>query len=170
MQRWLVVLLLFAASPAVAQDMLTSLSPNELKAQLERWGYKVFAHEDENDRPQLLVSKTGQEGGGPDERKGFAMRMLGCVPEDTVFYDRRCDGYEFRAYLTPGFPIKDKVYAEWNREFGGARAFVKENHPRLAWRVSVRGGVSWMHVHSTVDIWREELMSYLDLLDASVMD
>ena len=151
-----------------AQDVVNDISPSELKKHLEQRGYLAFAHEDEEDRPQLLVSVA--EGSTVEERKGFAMRMLGCLPENTAFYDRRCDGYEFRAYLTPGFPIKDKVYADWNREFRGTRAFIKEGHPRLAWRVSLKGGVTWDHIHATLGIWREELTAYLDHLDASIMD
>lgn len=154
-----------------ANEVMNTISPAELKVHLAQRGYKVFSHEDEEDRPQLLISMTGEEAGDTvEERKGFAMRMLGCVPQETVFFDRRCDGYEFRAYLTPGFPIKDKVYADWNRQAGGTRAFVKEGHPRLAWRVSLKGGVTWDHVYATIGIWREELAGYLDHLDSSILD
>ena len=83
---------------------------------------------------------------------------------------KRCDGFEFRAYVKPGFPIKNKVYADWNREFGHTRAFVKEDVPRLAWRVYVTGGVMWANVRTLVDLWRKELTAYIDHLDASVMD
>jgi len=159
--------LMFAPS-AWSGDVVNDVSPAELKAQLEGWGYEVFAHEDEKDRPQLLVGSANDPGGA--ERRGFAMRMMACVPQDALFMDRRCDGFEFRAYLTPGFPIKDKVYADWNRDVGHARAFVKQGHPRLAWRVNVKGGVSWANIRASVGIWRKELAAYFDHLDASVLD
>lgn len=159
---------LTCSAPAFAADVIGDLSPQELKDKLTAWGYEVFAHEDEQDRPQLLVTPKGEE--GREQGRGFAMRMMGCVPVDAPFYDRRCDGYEFRAYLTPGFPIKDKVYADWNRDVGHTRAFVKEDHPRLAWRVTIKGGVTWDNVQTGVEIWRQELADYLDHLDASVLD
>jgi len=168
MRKMLFAVLMLVSWPAAAENVVRDISPAELKAQLETWGYQVFAHEDEEDRPQLLVNDTADD--AAPEHKGMAMRMTGCVPEDAPFYDRRCDGYEFRAYLTPGFPIKDKVYADWNRDFGHTRAFIKEGHPRLAWRVSLAGGVTWDHVRATVDIWRTELVNYIDHLNASVMD
>jgi len=169
MRLWLAVfVVLVSVQPVWAEDVIGDVSPAELKSQLEGWGYKVFAHEDEQDRPQLLVSSANDP--GSPERKGFAMRLIGCVPEDAVFMQKRCDGFEFRAYVKPGFPIKDKVYADWNREFGHTRAFVKEGVPRLAWRIYVTGGVTWANIHGSVDIWRKELMAYIDHLDASVMD
>ncbi|HEY9079903.1 hypothetical protein [Magnetovibrio sp.] len=161
------VLMLFAA-PVAAEDMRVDMSPAELKTQLESWGYKVFAHEDEEDRPQLLVSSPTDQ--GVEERKGFAMRMSGCAPEDAMFMQKRCDGFEFRAYIKPGFPIKDKVYADWNRDLGRTRAFVEDDVPRLAWFVNVKNGVSWANIRASVDIWRKDLAAYIEHLDASVMD
>jgi len=169
MMRLLFAAVVFMYAPfAWSGDLVSDVSPAELKAQLEGWGYEVFAHEDEEDRPQLLVSDASDLGSA--ERKGFAMRMMGCRPEEAMFMLRRCDGFEFRAYLTPGFPIKDKVYADWNRDVGHTRAFVKDGHPRLAWRVNLEGGVSWDHVRVSVEIWHKELAAYFDHLDASVLD
>jgi len=169
MHFWRVTaLVIVLATPAGAQDVIQDLSPAELKTQLEGWGYQVFAHEDEEDRPELLVSNMADQGG--DERKGFAMRMSGCIPQEMTFMLRRCDGFEFRAFMRPGFPIKEKVYADWNRDVGHTRAFVEKGHPRLAWRVTVKGGVSWANIRTVVDIWRQELAAYFDHLDASVLD
>lgn len=169
MMRLLIVAAVLMYAPfAWSGDVVSDVSPAELKTQMEGWGYEVFAHEDEKDRPQLLVSSASDLGSA--ERKGFAMRMMDCIPEDTMFMQRRCDGFEFRAYLTPGFPIKDKVYADWNRDVGFSRAFVKEGHPRLAWRVNLMGGVSWDNIRVSVEIWRKELVAYFDHLDASVLD
>ena len=165
MRVWLTVFVLMVlALPVRAENVLNTLSPAELKTQLQGWGYEVFAHEDEQDRPQLLVSST------TDDAKGFAIRLIDCAPEDSMFMKKRCDGFEFRAYIKPGFTIKDKVYADWNREFGHTRAFVKEAVPRLAWRINVKGGVTWANVRASVDLWRKELAAYIDHLDASVMD
>jgi len=165
MRLWLAVFVMFVLAPPVsAGEVVSDISPAELKTQLQGWGYEVFAHEDEKDRPQLLVSST------TDESKGFAIRLIGCTPEDAMFMQKRCDGYEFRAYIKPGFAIKEKVYADWNREFGHTRAFVKEDVPRLAWRINVKGGVTWANVHASTDLWRKELAAYIDHLDASVMD
>lgn len=160
------------AVPAHGADQQNGISAEELRTHLQTWGYNVFAHEDSQDRPQLLVSdpSDGPQSEGADERKGFAMRMLGCTPEEAMFMQRRCDGFEFRAYLTPGFPIKDQVYMNWNRDIGFARAFVKEDHPRLAWRVSVRGGFVWENIRETVELWRAEQAAFVFHLDASVLD
>lgn len=172
MRVWLTILVIAFALPAQSAEPQTGISPAELKAHLTAWGYRVFAHEDEEDRPQLLVSHPSD---GPHteevgDHKGFAMLMLDCKPEEAMFMLRRCDGFEFRAYLTPGFPIKDKVYAEWNRDLGHSRAFVKEGHPRLAWRVHVRGGFVWENILATVGVWRAEQAAFVDRLDAAVMD
>ena len=165
MRMWLAIFVtMILAFPVRAEDVFGDLSPAELKVHLQDWGYQVFAHEDEQDRPQLLVNHAS------DETKGFAIRLIGCAPEDVMFMQKRCDGFAFRAYIKPGFPIKDKVYAEWNREFGHTRAFVEEDVPRLAWRISVQGGVTWANIHASVDIWGNELTAYIDHLDASVMD
>jgi hypothetical protein len=172
MRVWLTILGIAFALPAQSAEPQMGISPEELKAHLTAWGYEVFAHEDEEDRPQLLVSHPSDDAHTEEvgDHKGFAMLMLDCKPEEAMFMQRRCDGFEFRAYLTPGFPIKDKVYAEWNRDLGHSRAFVKEGHPRLAWRVHVRGGFVWENILDTVGVWRAEQAAFVDRLDAAVMD
>jgi len=151
-----------------ANTVMQDVSPNELKARLESWGYKVGAHEDRQERTELLVSNDASR--GVDEYKGFNMRMFGCTPEDASFMERRCDGYEFRAFLRPGYPVKNKTYMDWNREFGQTRAFDTQGKPRLAWRVTIKGGVTWDNIRATVDLWEQELVAYFDHIDASVMD
>jgi len=156
---------------AAADEVIHTVSPATLKTHLEKQGYEVFAHEDENDQPQVLVRPIGEQAAaGVEERVGFAMRLTGCGPDEIPFYDRACDGFEYHAYLTPGFPINDKVYDAWNSDFGHSRAYVKDNHPRLAWRVSLEGGVTWDHINATVVIWRAELAAFLEHLDASMLD
>lgn len=166
---FLALLLSLLASPVLATETVVgTISSAELKAHLEEWGYKVFSHEDEHDRPQLLVNDGSED--HEDHQHGFAIRMTGCNPADAVFYDRRCEGYQFRAYLTPGFPIEEKIYANWNREVGRTRAFVKEDHPRLVWDITIKGGVTWLNIRNTVETWRGELEEYIDHLDASVLE
>lgn len=172
MKAWLSAALLCLCSlSAQAGEVIAAVTPAALKAHLQDRGYQVFAHEDENDQPQLLVTPTDDPNMvGVDERRGFAMRMFGCQPKEAAFYDRACTAYVFHAYLTPGFPIADKVYADWNRDFGRSRAFVKEGHPRLEWYVTLEGGVTWAHIDQTVELWRAELSAFLDHLDASLLD
>ncbi len=157
-----------AHAPVHADEVIGDVSPAELKEKLTSWGYEVFVHEDEADRPQLLVTKVSDD--AAPERQGMAIKMLDCLPEDRAFYERRCPSFQFRAFLTPGFPIKDKVYADWNREFGHTRAFIKEGHPRLAWDVGLTGGVTWAYIRNAVSVWETELTAYIDHLDASVLD
>lgn len=172
MRGWLVILTMAFALPAHSADLQTGVSAEELKAHLTVWGYEVFAHEDEEDRPQLLVSHPTDDAHTEEvgDHKGFAMLMLDCTPEEAMFMQRRCDGFEFRAYLTPGFPIKDNIYAEWNRDLGHSRAFEKDGHPRLAWRVNLGGGFVWENIQDTVSVWRAEQATFVDRLDAAVMD
>ncbi len=164
MRAFLLAILLSFAVPVQAAEVATYITPAQLKAKFQEWDFEVFAHEDEFDRPQLLVTPLTGEG------NRFGLLLLNCKANAQTFMNRECDGFEFRAYMRPGFPITDKVYQNWNSQHGHTRAFKFDGFTNLAWRIHIGGGFVWTNVRSQLAVWQAELAEYIDYLDASIMD
>ncbi|MCW8915933.1 MAG: YbjN domain-containing protein [Magnetovibrio sp.] len=164
MRAFLFAILLSLAVPAHAGDVAIYITPAQLKAQFQAWNFEVFAHEDEFDRPQLLVEPLSGEG------NRFGLLLLNCKPDGETFMNSQCDGFEFRAYMRPGFPIDAEVYEKWNSSHGRARAFVFDGFTNLAWYIHVGGGFVWTNIQAQLAFWQSELAEYKDYLDASIMD
>lgn len=136
-----------AATPALAQELVTATDGQSLASIIQATGFQAQLERTEEGHPRIRSSSDGVN---------YTLYFLGCANNPA------CRAVQFQAGFRMNTPPTLDVINEWNRTRNIGHAYLgQDGQPRVAFFVPMEGGISRPAFDYAFRSWRTALSDYV---------
>lgn len=138
---------------AIAADMITKLSGEQLAGLMKGWGYKAELSEDDYGDPMISTATSGAQ---------YKVYFYDCSETKP----KRCDSIMLSAGFIYEQDMEPAIANQWNLDNRYGRAYIDaEGDPILERDISLTGGISEANLKEQFRIWDDSLGDFLTAID-----